>query len=40
MGGEKGTLDVFDLRENRLVATVELGLQTGGIYFWKAEQRD
>lgn len=36
-GGEKGTLDVFDLRADRKVATVELGLQMGGVAFWKVE---
>jgi len=35
IGGEKGTLDVFDLESNARVATVELGLQAGGIAFWK-----
>ena len=40
VGGEKGTLDVYDLAENRRVATVELGLQAGGIYFWKMQERD
>jgi len=37
VGAEKGTLDVIDLSTNELVATVELGLQAGGIYYWKAE---
>lgn len=37
-GGEKGTLDVFDLRQDRKVATVELGLQMGGVAFWKIER--
>lgn len=36
-GGEKGTLDVFDLRQDRKVATLELGLQMGGIAFWKID---
>lgn len=38
-GSEKGTLDVFDLRSNTRVATVELGLQAGGIAFWRAVPR-
>ena len=37
VGSEKGTLDVIDLRSNELVTTVELGLQAGGICYWKAE---
>jgi len=37
VGAEKGTLDVIDLGTNELVATVELGLQAGGLYYWKAE---
>lgn len=37
VGGEMGTLDVIDLQKNRSVATVDLGLQAGGIYFWKSE---
>ncbi len=40
IGGENGTLDVFDLTRNELVATVELGLQAGGITFWKIEPSD
>ena len=37
IGGESGTVDVFDMETNELVATVEIGLQAGGIVFWKAE---
>lgn len=37
IGGENGTLDVFDLRANQLVTSVELGLQAGGITFWKID---
>ena len=37
VGGEMGTLDVVDLRRNERVASVELGLQAGGIYYWKSE---
>lgn len=38
IGGEKGTLDVFDLESNSKVCTAELGLQAGGIIFWKMER--
>ena len=34
-GGEAGTVDVFDMRDNRRVTTVEVGLQAGGITFWR-----
>lgn len=39
IGGENGTLDVFDLEANAKVCTVELGLQAGGLAFWKQESR-
>ena len=39
IGAERGTLDVFDLSTDSLVDTVELGLQAGGICFWKSEPR-
>ena len=39
IGAEKGTLDVFDMRANTKVCTVELGLQAGGITFWKSAPR-
>ncbi len=35
IGGEMGTLDVIDLARLERVATIEIGLQAGGIYFWK-----
>ena len=35
IGAEMGTLDVVDLTTNEIAATVEIGLQTGGIAFWK-----
>jgi DNA-binding beta-propeller fold protein YncE len=35
IGGEPGTVDVFDLRSNERVASVEVGQQAGGIAFWK-----
>ena len=37
VGSEMGTLDVVDLKENKTVSSVELGLQAGGLYYWKAE---
>ncbi|MEM7305201.1 MAG: YncE family protein [Planctomycetota bacterium] len=40
IGGESGTVDVFDLRKDELVATAEVGLQAGGITFWRTETRD
>ncbi|MEQ8764062.1 MAG: YncE family protein [Planctomycetota bacterium] len=40
IGGEHGTVDVFDLNTNEKVSTVEIGLQAGGIYFWKQEPID
>lgn len=39
IGAEAGTVDVFDLERLELVATAEIGLQAGGIAFWKSEQR-
>jgi DNA-binding beta-propeller fold protein YncE len=35
IGGEMGTLDVIDLEKLERVATAEIGLQAGGIYFWR-----
>ena len=35
IGGEPGKLDVIDLRKARLVSSVEVGKQAGGIAFWK-----
>ncbi len=37
IGGDPGTLDVVDLSTNQIVATADVGLQAGGIAFWKAE---
>lgn len=39
VGSEKGTVDVVDMRTNKLVTTVETGLQAGGIAFWKTVRR-
>ena len=38
VGGEPGAVDVFDLRSNERVASVEVGPQAGGIAFWKTEE--
>jgi len=38
IGSEEGTLDVFDLRSYEMVATVEVGLQAGGIAFWRMDE--
>ena len=35
IGATKGTLDVIELASNSIVASVEIGLQAGGIAFWK-----
>lgn len=35
IGGEPGSVDVFDLRRLVRVASVDIGKQAGGIYFWK-----
>ena len=35
IGGERGAVDVIDLRELRRVATADVGKQAGGIAFWK-----
>ncbi|MFT5048875.1 MAG: DNA-binding beta-propeller fold protein YncE [Chlamydiales bacterium] len=37
VGGDPGTLDVIDLKSLERVASVEIGLQPGGIAFWKME---
>jgi len=39
VGGEAGTVDVIDLETNERAASVEVGLQAGGITFWKMEER-
>ena len=38
IGGEPGAVDVFDLRANERVASVDVGQQAGGIAFWKMEE--
>ncbi len=37
-GDDPGAVDVFDLRANERVASVEVGPQAGGIAFWKMEE--
>ncbi|MEJ7810437.1 MAG: YncE family protein [Gemmatimonadaceae bacterium] len=37
IGSEPGTVEIVDLRALRVVATVDVGQQAGGIDFWKAE---
>lgn len=39
IGAEAGTVDVIDLASARVVATVDVGQQAGGIDFWKTERR-
>ncbi|MFK7821925.1 MAG: YncE family protein [Planctomycetaceae bacterium] len=39
IGAIKGALDVFDMQTNKKVSSVELGLQAGGITFWKSVPR-
>jgi DNA-binding beta-propeller fold protein YncE len=39
IGAESGTVDVFDLESLKRVATAEIGLQAGGIAFWKMQDR-
>lgn len=35
IGGEPGSVDIINLKTNKLVDYVETGKQAGGIYFWK-----
>ena len=39
VGGEPGTVDVFDLDAYEKVASAEMGKQAGGIAVWKVERR-
>ena len=39
VGGEPGTVDVFDLEKLEAVASADIGKQAGGIAFWKMESR-
>ena len=38
IGGEPGVLDVIDIGKAKLVSSVKIGKQAGGIAFWKLEQ--
>lgn len=37
IGATQGTLDVVDLQSLRIVASVDIGLQAGGLAFWKLQ---
>lgn len=37
VGGEPGTVEVYDLETRKRLDTVDVGKQAGGIIFWKAE---
>ncbi len=37
IGGEPGSVDIFDLDKLERVATVDIGKQAGGLAFWKME---
>ena len=37
VGGEPGTVEVYEVRSGRRLAAVDVGKQAGGIAFWKAE---
>lgn len=39
VGAQKGVVDVFDLKRFKRVASVNIGLQAGGITFWKRVKR-
>jgi DNA-binding beta-propeller fold protein YncE len=38
IGGEPGKLDVIDIRKAKLVSSIEVGKQAGGIALWKIEE--
>lgn len=38
-GAEPGVVDVIDLRSKERVASVDVGLQAGGIAFWRIDER-
>lgn len=40
IGAESGTVDAIDLETLKLVATAEIGLQAGGIAYWKTEDHE
>jgi hypothetical protein len=37
-GGEPGLVDVIDIKKSKVVSSVKIGKQAGGIAFWKLEQ--
>lgn len=37
-GGEPGLVDVIDIKKSKIVSSVNIGKQAGGIAFWKLEQ--
>ena len=37
VGGEPGTVEVYDLEARERVAVADVGKQAGGIIFWKGE---
>ncbi|PEN14184.1 hypothetical protein CRI94_03850 [Longibacter salinarum] len=39
VGGEPGTVDIVDLKTAKKVAHVDVGLQAGGIAFWKMDTK-
>ena len=38
VGGEPGLVDVIDLEKAKVVSSVNIGKQAGGIAFWKIEE--
>lgn len=37
IGGEPGLVDVIDIKKSKIISTVRIGKQAGGIAFWKTE---
>jgi len=37
-GGEPGLVDIIDIKKSKIVSSVNIGKQAGGIAFWKLEQ--
>lgn len=38
VGGDPGLVDVIDLEKAKVVSSVNIGKQAGGIAFWKIEE--
>ena len=38
VGGDPGLVDVIDLKKAKVVSSVNIGKQAGGIAFWKIEE--